>query len=91
MSGCPLPAPTPVTTPDAACYPTPMAPVASVVTSISAVIAIARVSAVIAVAGIIAIAISVMRIPISVSVVSITPRANVDINLCRCGCRRKHR
>src|SRR4029079_8970457 len=37
-------------------------------------------------------AVAVMRISISsVSVVSITPRANVDIDLCRCLARRKRR
>jgi hypothetical protein len=77
------PAPTLVTTPDATRYPTPMTPIATVVAWISAVIAVV-------VARIVAVA--VMRISISsVSVVSIAPRANVDIDLCRCLARRKRR
>jgi hypothetical protein len=72
-----------MTPPDAACYPASMAPIATVVAWMSAVIPIPIRT--------IAIAISVMRIPVSVVIVGVTPRADVDINLCRCVSRRKHR
>jgi len=75
------PAPTLMTTPDSTRYPTPMAPIATVVASIATVVAVAWISPVIPVARIVAVAVSITGIPISVSVVSITPRADVDVNL----------
>jgi len=69
-----------MTPPDAACYPASMTPIATVV-AWPAIIAI----------GTVAVAISVMRIPVSVAIVGVTPRPDIDINLCRCLSRRKHR
>ena len=91
-----------MTTPDATRYPPSMAPIATVVARISAVIAVAvgRIVAIaVAIGRIVAIviisvmrvAVSIMRIPIPVAIVGITARADVDINLCRCVSRRKHR
>ena len=90
-----------MTTPDATRYPPSMAPIATVVARISTVIAVAvgRIVAIaVAIGRIVAIAVSVMRvavsimrIPISVAIVGITARTDVDINLCRCVSRRKHR
>jgi hypothetical protein len=76
-----LPAPTIVTTPDATRYPASMAPIATVIAWIPAIITVRTIVTVS----------SVMRIPVSVAVMAITPRADVDINLCRCVTRRKHR
>jgi hypothetical protein len=71
-----------------------MAPIATVVARISAVIAVAvgRIVAIaVAIGRIVVIAISVMRVAVSVAIVGVTARADVDINLCRCVSGRKHR
>jgi hypothetical protein len=85
-----------VTTPNAPRYSTSMAPIAAIVARISARIAVAvlRIVAVaVSVMGIaVSIAVSVMRIlSVAVAVMGITARADVDINLCRCVSRCKHR
>jgi len=80
-----------MTTPDATRYPPSMAPIATVVARISAVIAVAVGRIVAIVISVMRVAVSIMRIPIPVAIVGITARADVDINLCRCVSRRKHR
>jgi hypothetical protein len=66
-----------------------MAPIATVVAWMPAVIAVA-IGTIVAVAiSVIWIRISIMRIPISVAIVGMTARTDVDINLCSCVSRRQ--